>query len=305
MRWTWVVIGGVAALLVVAVVDSYRSSAGKAIESTTTSTHTLAGASTLPACTDQQPSISIELSGKAATITALASREEDPCRLAALKPTLTIKSRTGRTLVELGQPPVQFENLLLGSPQRVHFRIPEGMPGCLEGGPFLARASLGPYPARRRFSGSLIGCPSPQERDTDGARKAWIARAIPICKADANVRRPRLSPSLTALEVEAEWSSRVARSAVEPLRRLKALPVPRADRARIERMLSLMAEQVEVLRLEAASAAAGDRVRAHKLRVKSAGLTDQQDGVLARLALLWDVAPEPLWRCTITGLTDG
>jgi hypothetical protein len=54
MRWTWAVIGGVAALLLVAVVDSFRSSGEKPVASTTPSKHTLAGNSTLPPCTDQQ-----------------------------------------------------------------------------------------------------------------------------------------------------------------------------------------------------------------------------------------------------------
>jgi hypothetical protein len=299
MRWTGAVIGGLAALLVVAVVDSFRSSGGKPVASTTASAHMLADTSTLPACTDQQPSISIDLSGKAATITAEAFREEDPCRFPPLKPTLTIKDQTGKTLVELGQPAVKFEGLLAGSRQRVdvHLRIPEDMPGCLEGGPFLAVASLGPYAGRRRFSGSLIGCPSPQERVTDRARKAWFAGARSICSADNNVRRRRLNPSLTALELEAEWSKRMARSAAAPLRKLSALPAPDADRARIERLLSLMAEQVAVVRLEAAAAAAGDRVRAHKLRAKSVGLARQIDGVLGGIASLWDAPPERLWQC--------
>jgi hypothetical protein len=45
-------------------------------------------------------------------------------------------------------------------------------------------------------------------------------------------------------------------------------------------MLSLMAERVEVLRLEAAAATAGDRVRAHKLHAKRVGLGGQIVGVL-------------------------
>ena len=48
-------------------------------------------------------------------------------------------------------------------PQSVLFRLPTDMAGCPEGGPFLAEASLGPYPGRRRFSGSFIDCPSSAE----------------------------------------------------------------------------------------------------------------------------------------------
>ena len=47
MHWTWAVIGGFAALLGVAVVDSFRSSGEKPVASTTASTHTLAADSTL------------------------------------------------------------------------------------------------------------------------------------------------------------------------------------------------------------------------------------------------------------------
>ena len=295
MHRTWAAIGGVAALLVVAVVDSFRSSGEKPVASTTASTHTLAGNSTLPPCTDQQQlSLRIDLSGKAAKIVA---RTEDSCRFPALEPTLTIKDRTGKTLIELAHPPVQLESLHLGVPQSVLFRLPTDMAGCREGGPFLAEASLGPYPGRRRFSGSLIDCPSPHERVTDQGRQAWTAAAIRICGSDPNLREPRPSPKRTALEIEAASSRRVARSAAYSLRKLSALPAPRADRARIERMLSLMAEQVVALRLEGAAAAAGDRVRAHRLQAKAVGLAQDLDEALWGLASLWAVRPDPFFRC--------
>jgi hypothetical protein len=297
MRWTWAVIGGVAALLVVAVVDSFRSSGEEPVASTTASRHTLAGNSTLPACTDQQLSLSIDLSGKAARIVARHSREEEPCRFPALEPALTIKDRTGKTLVEFARPPVRLESLRPGVPQSVLFRLPTDMAGCPEGGPFLAEASLGPYPGRRRFSGFLIDCPSPQERVTHQARQAWTAAATRICSHDPNLREPRRSPNRTALEIEAAWSRRMARSAAYRLRKLSALPAPRPDRAPIERMLSLMAEQVAALRLEAAAAAAGDRVRANRPHAKAVGLAQQIDDALSGLASLWDVRPEPLWTC--------
>jgi hypothetical protein len=89
----------------------------------------------------------------------------------------------------------------------------------------------------------------------------------------------------------------MARSAAHDLRKLSALPAPRADRARIERMLSLMAEKVAALRLEAAAAAAGDRVRAHRLHAKSFRLAQEIDEALWGLASLWDVRPELLWPC--------
>ena len=92
-------------------------------------------------------------------------------------------------------------------------------------------------------------------------------------------------------------SRRVARSAAYNLRKLSTLPAPRADRARIERMLSLMAEQVAALRLEVAAAASGDRVRAHRLHAKAVGLAQQIDDALWGLASLWDMRPEPLSRC--------
>ena len=195
MHRTWAVIGGVAALLGVAVVDSLRSSGEKPVASTTASTHTLAGNSTLPPCTDQQQlSLRIDLSGKDAEIVA---RAEDSCRFPALEPALTIKDRTGKTLIELAHPPVRLESLHLGVPQSVLFRLPTDMAGCREGGPFLAEASLGPYPARRRFSGSLIDCASPHEQVTDQARQAWTAAAIRICGSDPNLREPRSSPKFS------------------------------------------------------------------------------------------------------------
>jgi hypothetical protein len=131
-------------------------------------------------------SLAIDVYGKSARIVARASREEDPCRFPALEPALTIKDRTGETLVELAQPPVPHEILRPGGRRSVLFRLPTDMAGCREGGPFLAEASLDPFPVRRRLSGSLIDCPSPQERATDQARQAWTAAATRICNRDPN-----------------------------------------------------------------------------------------------------------------------
>lgn len=89
----------------------------------------------------------------------------------------------------------------------------------------------------------------------------------------------------------------MARSAAYTLRKLSALPPPRADRAWIERMLSLMAEQVAALRLEASAAAAGDRVRAHRLHAKAVGLAEEIEEALWRVASLWEVRADKLFRC--------
>ena len=54
-------------------------------------------------------------------------------------------------------------------------------------------------------------------------------------------------------------------------------------------MLSLMAEQVVALRLEGAAAAAGDRVRAHRLQAKA-------EGGLTKTQLSWKISDHyPLW----------
>lgn len=293
MRWTWAVIGGVAALLGFAAVDSLRSSGKEPVASTTASTPTLAGNSTLPPCRDPRLSLRIEVSGKDVRLVA---RAEDACRFPALEPTLTIKDRTGKTLVEFAQPPVRIESLRPGWRHSVRIRLPNDMAGCREGGPFLAEASLGPYPVRRRFSGLLIDCPSPQERATDQARQAWTAAATRIC-GRAPDPEPRRSPNRTELEIQASLSRRAAHTTAYSLRRLSALAAPRVDRARIERMLSLMAEQVAALRLETAAAAAGDRVRARRLHAKAVGLAQDIDQALWELASLWDVRPELLWPC--------
>lgn len=180
------------------VADSLRASGGEPAASTTASTHTLAGKNTLPPCRDPRLSLRIELSGKAARIVAST---EDSCRFPALEPALTIKDRTGNTLVELAQPPVRLESLRLGMPQSVLFRLPTDMAGCREGGPFLAQASLGPYPVRRRFSGSLIDCRRPRsesriKRGRHGPlRPHESAAAIPISMNHDGIRTARRSKS--------------------------------------------------------------------------------------------------------------
>jgi hypothetical protein len=174
-RLSWLVIGGVAVILVAAAVDAIRSSEPSASSpSRETATErsaretTLAVVTTpksLPRCTAQNIGVSIEVLGGTATI-VVRHVWGRPCQLAPLPVRLSLTNRLGGRVrlatVEDG-PDVQsrvggdfspgFERLIdipyLANPQ---------LANCNSRGPFTAFVIVGPYSAQRKLSGSEVDC---------------------------------------------------------------------------------------------------------------------------------------------------
>jgi hypothetical protein len=111
-------------------------------------------------------------------------------------------------------------------------------------------------------------------------RAEYIAQADAICKA-ATDRFDEAVPGLDAtdLEVTAAWSLAAARFSEEALAELRALPPPKAHRARLNEFYSLLEQQTDVLRQAAAAASAGDTARVGTLELERIRLTHQKDAL--------------------------
>ena len=298
MRLTWVVVGGVATLLFVAVVDAFRSSHDEASSPTarTGTTEERAG-SALADCTPNQIAVSVDVSrftgsstGRIAMI-EVRSLHDSSCHLPDLPADVTIADRAGNATFRAGGPPSSLSGAVLpASGPTEPFPIPSDLPPCGQGGPYLVLATLGPYSARRTLAGWRIGCPSPSE-SVKRLRAKFVARADVICTA-ATAKFRASEPKASD-----EVAARASEVALAALRRLS--PPPR-DRARVNRMLSLMEQQTEVQRQVAAAVSAGEIEQGSKLGATRIRLIHRKDELISRLASLWGVSPEPLWGCPVS-----
>ena len=303
-RLNWVVGGGIGALLFVAGVDAFRSSDGETSAPTpTAATTTVTGASALPDCTRQQLAVSIEArpftetsSGRIAII-EVRSLNDSSCRLPGLPANVTIEDRAGNAIFQAGGPASRLSGAVLpASGQTAAFPISNDVPRCGRGGPYLALATLGPYAARRNFPGWTIGCPSVPE-SVNRLRAKYVARADAICSAaTSRVRAALLTPGTKLTELQA-WNKVAARVSEKALAKLRALPPPEPDRARVKLLLSFMERQTDVLRQ---AATAGDIARVESLSVERIRLTHRKDELVYRLAALWGASPDALYGCPVS-----
>ena len=159
MRLTWVVVGGVAILLVLAGVDALRSSTdSEAFAPTATATTSKLPRVSLPPCTQQDISISIEVRDGGAVAVA-RNIGADACYRLLRGWRLRIEDRAG-TLVEER---AEVRPLADGFSQQA----PRGLfqltlnPVCLgvSPGPYVALVTVGPYTTRlANLSRSEVAC---------------------------------------------------------------------------------------------------------------------------------------------------
>ena len=162
-RFTWLIVGGVIALLIAASVDAFRSSDTESTAAPTTAPTTAAetAANALPRCTRRQIAVSIEILASelgvdepsVATI-VLRHVGGSPCAQAFAGSQFMIRDRAGSR--------IGFWTLPLGGAfstgTEQTFRLP-GVRRCDRRGPFVAVAKVGPYTARRgKLSRSEITC---------------------------------------------------------------------------------------------------------------------------------------------------
>jgi hypothetical protein len=172
-RLTWVIAAGVIALFVAGTVDALRSSEPSRSTQSRVTTERSAARETsatetkhepLPPCTVENIGVSIDVLGGTATVLVRHVRGR-PCHLTPMPVRLRLTNRGRRvrlTAVDEG-PEVQsrvggdfspgFEQLIdipyLAEPQ---------LSSCDLRGPFTAFVIVGPYSARRKLSGSEVGC---------------------------------------------------------------------------------------------------------------------------------------------------
>jgi hypothetical protein len=115
-------------------------------------------------------------------------------------------------------------------------------------------------------------------------RAEYVARARAICRTATRrllaVGRRLWGPSLSdrsnaTLQEQATWNSAAARFSEQSLGKLRALPIPPRDRARVNKWFSIAERYPDILRGIAAAAAAGDSARYERLQGKRVDLTHQ------------------------------
>lgn len=321
MRWTWVVVGGLATLLLVAGVDALRSSDSETSAPTTTAAMTAASTTATPAattvvealdtplppCRPRQLAVSIEVPTGVAVI-VVRHLGGTPCHQKDLRLRLTIRDRGGNQVRFLPAPRserfpaawtlVSHRNL---AASRWTFPLPFAR-RCPWPGPFVALATVGPYSARR---GNL----SPSEIACDGGggtqaglkrrREEYITQAQRICRA-ATARLLRWPATSTDLEGIVAYSEAATNASEKAITDLRALPPPEVDRARVNQVLAFMELQPDLFRQMAAAASAGDFARIQMLSGERVHLTHQKDGLVGRLASLWSVFPDALFECPVS-----
>jgi hypothetical protein len=155
-RVTWVVLGGVAALVVIAVADALRSSGGEtSLPTASAATTTSPQATTpLPNCARRQIALSIEIREGIATV-VVQHVSGERCFQPSADFRFLITNRA-KQRIGLWTPPVFAESYRLG--QERTFALAYVF-RCDRPGPFIAKATLGPYSARLgNVSRSEITC---------------------------------------------------------------------------------------------------------------------------------------------------
>jgi hypothetical protein len=303
-RWTWVVVGGVATLLFVAGVDALRSSADSEISAPTASTTTSEIPSgSLPSCTQRDLRVSIEVREGVATVVAQNIAAHRCYRFLRVT-RLTIEDQAGNLIWDMGDGGPRLVDGFFRSGFEKTFRLPQDTVLCDSPGPYLVLVTVGPYSARRdNLSRSEIACGDTVETRVSLLRARYVAQAELICTAaTARFREAEPIPGaeLADLEFDAAWSKAAARFSEKALAKLRALVPPKADRDRVNRVLSSMELLTDVLRQLAAAASEGDAARVRILAEERIRLTHRKDGIAHRLALFWGVFPAAFSGCPVS-----
>jgi hypothetical protein len=303
MRWTWVIVGGVTTLLFVAGLDALRSTTDSEISARTASTTTTdIPSGSLPTCTQRDLKVSIEVREGVATVVARNIAAHACYRFMRVS-RLTIKDRAGKPVWDLRDGGPRLVDGFFRSGSEKTFRLPQDTVLCDSPGPYLALVTVGPHSARRgNLSRTEIACGGAVDTRVSSQRARYVAQAELICTAaTARFREALPGPGteLTELEVEEAWSKAAARFSKKALADLRALVPPKADRVRVNRLLSSMELQTDVLRRLAPAASAGDTARVRDLSEKRIRLTHRKDGIANRLALFWGVFPGAFSECPV------
>jgi hypothetical protein len=200
MRWTWIVVGGVATLLVFASLDAFRSSADSELSAPTGSTTT-----SLPTCARSDLPVSIEVRQGIATV-FVRNITDHLCYRLFHAWRLMINDRAGDQIANWDPFQPLVDGIFPAGAER-SFVLPQAPVIRDSLGPYLAIATVDPYVARRgNLSRTETACgfnDGPQGRRL---RATYISWAGAICrKATARLiaATPGPGTGLTMLEVDA------------------------------------------------------------------------------------------------------
>jgi hypothetical protein len=302
MRWTWVVVAGVGALLLLAGVDALRSSGdSEASAPTATATSSKLPRVSLPPCTQQDISISIEVRDGGAVAVARNIGAEACYRLLRGW-RVRIEDRAGTLVEERVEVRPLADGLFPTGSERAFWLTPNPVL-CVSPGPYVALVTVGPYTTRlASLSRSEVACGGDVGYLKGHPRARYVVQADAICNAATNRFQEEVA-SLTGPQLffETDWSDAAAGISEQALAELRALAPPKGDRARVNEIYSLMERRTDVLRQ---AASAGNIPRIHMLWEKSVRLTERKDKLVIRVSELWGVSPD-LRGCPIKPAMPG
>jgi hypothetical protein len=110
----------------------------------------------------------------------------------------------------------------------------------------------------------------------------YMAKAAAICAA-VDLRFAAVVRGLTSIKERAEWDEAAVRFSEKSLERLRALPLPRSERARFTAYYALLEQQTLFLRRAATAASAGHTARARRLGLARVHVTHLKDGFVPEL----------------------
>jgi hypothetical protein len=130
--------------------------------------------------------------------------------------------------------------------------------------------------------GGVVVQPEPPVGGKPERSARYIAKAAAICAA-VDLRFSAVVRGLTSIKERAEWDEAAVRFSERSLERLRALPLPRSERARFTAYYALLGQQTLFLRRAATAASAGHTARARRLGMARVHVTHLKDGFVPEL----------------------
>lgn len=182
-------------------------------------------------------------------------------RWAVIVLALVVTASLGRAFIRLTTPEPQA--VLSGVEEEQEAPAPQGTPPSAAGG-------------------GVVQPEPPVGWEPDRSAR-YMAKAAAICAA-VDLRFAAVVRGLTSIKERAEWDEAAVRFSEKSLERLRALPLPRSERARFTAYYALLEQQTLFLRRAATAASAGHTARARRLGLARVHVTHLEDGFVPELS---------------------